>query len=229
MLVVALYSAVCVAQQNLHAFHAAKVFLIIFFDAQLADVVAGLVVVVLLNVGFRHLAHVAQHMGGKGILVLPDASFLDVESGKAEELLLENAEILVGELAHEQLLCEPGVARILVAVLDVVHPLDEKLLGNAQGVAEIHGVETPLFLVHHHHNVVGRLVVDKQLAVAVVDDATRGILHLLEKGVAVGTLPVVVAHHLEREQPDDVDGHNRDSYTTDDKASFFEIIVFHFL
>ena len=51
VLVAALYSAVCVAQQNMHSFGAAQLFLVVFLYAELSDIVACLVVVVVFNVG----------------------------------------------------------------------------------------------------------------------------------------------------------------------------------
>ena len=51
ILVAALHTAVGVTQQNLHAFLAAQLALVAALHAQLADVVAGLVVVILLDVG----------------------------------------------------------------------------------------------------------------------------------------------------------------------------------
>ena len=50
-----------------------------------------------------------------------------------------------------------------------------------------------LGFVHHDHDVVGRLVVDHELAVTVVDGTARGVVNLLEKGVTVGVLLEVVA------------------------------------
>ena len=69
-------------------------------------------------------------MGGYGILVLTDTALLHVETRETEEFLLKDAEIFVGYLAHEELLGVTGITRILVAVFDVIHPLDEEFLGN---------------------------------------------------------------------------------------------------
>ena len=84
-----------------------------------------------------------------------------------------------------------------------------------------------LGLVHHHHDVVGRLVVDHQLAVAFVDAPSCRILYLLEKGIGVGTLLIVIAGNLEHEEPDDVDHHNEDGHTGYHKASIVQAIVPH--
>ena len=43
------------------------------------------------------------------ILVLADSTFLDVETREAEHLLTKDAEVLVINLRHEQLLCETRI------------------------------------------------------------------------------------------------------------------------
>ena len=111
-------------------------------------------------------------MGTIGIFVLADGTTLDGEARKTEHLLLKDAEVFVVDLAHEQLLGEPRIAWILVAVLDVVHALDEIVLCDTQGLTKVQSVQMALLFVHHDHDVVGRLVIDQQLAVAVADDTT---------------------------------------------------------
>ena len=71
-----------------------------------------------------------------------------------------------------------------------------------------------LSLVHHHHNIIGWLVIYQQLAITVVDTSTRGVLNLLQEGVRVGTLLVVVTGNLEHEETDDVDYHDEQCHTT---------------
>ena len=113
ILVIALYAAARIAQQDLHTFLAAKLFLIIFLYAELANVVAWLIIVVVLDVAHRHLSHIAQHMGGIRILVLADAASLNIKAGKTEYFFLEHRKLLTAELAHEQLLREARVAGVL--------------------------------------------------------------------------------------------------------------------
>ena len=74
-------------------------------------------------------------------------------------------------------------------------------------------------LVHDDHDIVGRLVVDHQLAVAVVDDTSRGVFHFFQEGVRVGAFLIVIACHLQHEQADDVDRHNSDGNTRNDILS----------
>ena len=216
-----------VAQQDLDAFLAAQLLLVAALHTQLADVVARLVVVVILDVAGRHLTYVAQDVGGIRVLILADAAFLHVETREAEHLLLKHAELLVRQLTHEQLLRETRVARVLRAVLDVVHALDEKFLRDAQCLTEFHGVQSSALLVHDHHDVVGGLVVHQQFAVAVGDDAARRIFNLLQESIRVGILLVVVAHQLQREETDDVDRNDEHGHTTYHIAAVVEIKIFH--
>ena len=85
----ALDAALRVAQQYLHAFLAAQLLLVAALHAQFADVVAGPVIVVGLDVLGVHLAHVAQDVGGYGAGVLAYAAFLYVEAREEEYLFLE--------------------------------------------------------------------------------------------------------------------------------------------
>ena len=112
------------------------------------------------------------------------------------------------------------VARVLVPVLDVVHALDKKLLGDAQGVTELKGVQVAFLFVHNNHDVVSRLIVNQQLAVAVIDDATRRVLHFLEKSVTIGIALVVIAQQLKRKEPHDVHQYHRNGHPGYDKTTF---------
>ena len=64
-------------------------------------------------------------MGCHGILVLTDGTFLYIEARKTEHLLLEDAKVLVGELAQEHLFRKARVTRITVTVLHGCHTLVE--------------------------------------------------------------------------------------------------------
>ena len=138
-------------------------------------------------------------MGSHVVIVLSDRSFLDVEAGKAEHLLLENAKVLIRQLTHEQLLCIAGVAGITVAVLHSSHPLVELVATDAQCLTEIQCVKPVPHLIHHNHNVIRRLIEHHQFAVTVGDITTRGIFYLLQESVRVGTLLVVITRDLKRE------------------------------
>ena len=169
MLILSLYSSAGVTEKHLHAFLASQLLLVIFLHTELADIVARLVIAVVLDVSRRYLSHIAEDVRRIAILILSDAALLYVETREAEHLLAETAELLVRELAHEYLLRIARVAGILRVVLDVVHPLDEKLLGDAERLAELCRVNTSALLVHNHHDVVSGLVIYEELAVTVGD------------------------------------------------------------
>ena len=105
VLVVALYASAHIPEQYLHTLGAAQFLLVGALYADFSDIVAGLVVVVFLDVLGRHLRHIPQQQGRRGILILADASFLDVKAREFVGFLLKHAELLVGELRHEELLC----------------------------------------------------------------------------------------------------------------------------
>ena len=227
VLITSLYSPVGIAQQNLDTLLTTQRLLIGTLDAQFADIVAGLVIVVFLDIGRRSLSHIAQQMGCHVIGVLTDSTLLHVEAGEAEHLLLEHAEILIGQLTHEQLLRITRIARIAVAVLHRGHTTVELVTGDAEGMTELQRVKTVAHLVHHHHQVVRRLVEHQQLSLAVEHIATRGIFDFLQEGVRVGTLLIVVARDLKHEQTDDVDDHNQRSHPAYHVAPVCQIVVFH--
>ena len=58
VLIAALNTTMGIAQENLDTFLAAQLFLIAALNAELADIVARLIVVVIFNVGRRHLGHI---------------------------------------------------------------------------------------------------------------------------------------------------------------------------
>ena len=159
-----------IAQQDLHALLATQLLLVAALHTKLADVVAGLVVVVLLNIGRRHLGDITKDVGCQRILVLADGALLDIEARKTEHLFLEYREVLVRELAHEELLRKARITGILAAVLDGFHAVVELLAGDVEALTQLQRVEAPVGLVHDDHDVVGWLVVHQQLAVAVGDD-----------------------------------------------------------
>ena len=83
-------------------------------------------------------------------------------------------------------------------------------------------------LIHHHHDVVGWLIIDKELAIAVVDKTPGRELYLLQKGVGIGTFSKIVAHYLEREKAHDVYEHYSKCYSTDDVFAVCIVGSFHF-
>ena len=82
-----------IAQHDLHAFLSAQFLLIGTLHAQFADIVAGLIILVVFNIRRRHLCHVAQHVGGIGVYILPQTAALHIETRETVHLLLEDAEV----------------------------------------------------------------------------------------------------------------------------------------
>lgn len=105
-------------------------------------------------------------MGADAAGVLACAALFDAEAFEAEQLFAEEREFLCGNLGHEKLWRVTRIARILVPVLDGLHSLDIVLLGDAHSGTEVEGVDSAL-VVHHHHDVVRRFVVDQKFSVAV--------------------------------------------------------------
>ena len=95
-----------ITEENLDTLLASKLFLVIALDAEFPDIVARLIVVVLLDIVWRHLCHITQHVGCHVILVLSHAAPLYIEAREPVHLLLEDTEVLVAELTHEELLGE---------------------------------------------------------------------------------------------------------------------------
>ena len=84
-----------ITQKNLDTLHTAQLLLIVTLDTQFSDIVTGLVVLVFLYIGWRHLSNIAQNMGGYRELILAHAAFLYIEPRETEHLLLKEAEVLV--------------------------------------------------------------------------------------------------------------------------------------
>ena len=163
------------------------------------------------------------------ILILTDATTLDIKTGEPEHLLLEDTEILVAQLRQEQLLRKARITRIFRFILDGGHPAVELFTRDIQGFTQIKGIQMILRLIHHHHDVVGRLVKHQQLAVSVGDITTRRKVHLLQKGIRVGTLLIVVTGNLEGEETDDIDHHDDDGHRGNNKLPLSKIVFFlHF-
>ena len=134
-------------------------------------------------------------MGGIGISVLAYAAFLDVEAREAEYLLLESAALLCRQLTHKELLCIAAVSRIPAQVFYLFHASLIPFAVDAQTLAEVKGVHTHL-LGHDYHQVIGRLVVYQQFAIAVGDDSSRRILYASEESIRVGVSLEVLTQHL---------------------------------
>ena len=86
-----------------------------------------------------------------------------------------------------------------------------------------------LCLVHDHHNIIRWLVIYHQFAIPIINSATRRIIDFLEESITIGILFEVIAEQLNREEPNDIDQHNRQSYTTYNITPIFKSIIFHLM
>ena len=196
--------AVSIANENLHAFAPSQHRLVALFNAKVAGVVARAIVVVFLEVVLVHLAYVAKHVGGIAIVVLPQNSLLDEESGESIKFLLKASVVLRRQVSHKRLLRVRRVVGIFPRVFQVFHTLVEFLAGDSECIAEVDGVEG-LNVARNHHHIVGGLIEHNQTSVAVVDEPTRRVDGLLHEGVAVGILFIGAVANLQDEQLNYID------------------------
>ena len=222
--VVSLYASVGIAQQHFHALLAAQELLVATFDALLAYVVATVVVGVGLYLALRHLADVAQGMGRSVVGVLTYGASLNVESRVFEKLFLKHAALFGRKLRHESLRGIGGVAGIEAPVAHVGHTLVKLFEADPQRTAEVERIEVVHFAGNESY-VVGGLVEDEQLSVAVVDGSARGVLHFVEEGVAVGILLIFVRHYLQEEQAGNIYQDNGYGNASNDKFPFLQLII----
>ena len=85
-----------ITKENLNTFFSTELFLVIALNTEFPDEIACLIVVIVFYIRFGNLCHIAKDMGCVWILVLPDASLLNIEAGETEQLFAEHAEILIG-------------------------------------------------------------------------------------------------------------------------------------
>ena len=195
------------------------------FKPQVARVVARLVVGVFFNVIAIDFPNVAQHVGSGGVVVLTQDALHNVEAGEAVEFFLYASIVLRGEMADEYLFCVGRVVLVFRLVLHVGYTLVKLGTGNLQGVAKVYRVKG-LHVLGHHHQVIGGLVIHDQLAVAVVDEPSRGVQGLLDESVAVGILLVGTVIDLQFKEPQDVDNRNQYNEASNDVFPFFKVIIF---
>ena len=219
VLVAALRAAVYIAQHDAHSFLAAQFFLVGTLHAELAYVVAALIVAVFGDVGVAYLAHIAQYVGGYAGSVAAYGTFLHGESAETVELLAQHGELLGGYLGHEEL---RRIAGIGGPRLDFRH-LPYVVFGReAHHFAELESVDAYL-VVHDDHDIVRGLVVYEQAALAVENEAARGKLYVFAEGVGVGVLLVIVAHQLQCEETQQVDDDHYDDDAGNHKLPVGEI------
>lgn len=110
-------------------------------------------------------------------------------------------------------------------VAHIAHSFVELFARKSYGLTEINGVEV-MYFQRYHHYVVSRLVVHDNLAVAVVDNASRRVNGLAKESVGVGVILIFIVGDLQTEQSHKVyDGNDYDK-AADYVFAFFKIIVF---
>ena len=222
VVVVPLDFACGVADKDFLALDAAQPGLVALLDAQVARVVTGTVVVVVLDVAGVDLADVAQDVGGNGVIVLAQDALHDIEARETVQFLLQAAVVLGCEVVHEHLL---GEGRVAAAFLHLGPSVLKFINADLQRVAEVDGVKRRHVLGNHHQIILGR-VIHHQRVVAVVDEAARRVNHLLHEGVVVGMRLVGAVQHLQLHQADDVDDDDGNDEPADDQFALLQVIVF---
>ena len=179
-----------VDMHDLLSLGAAEHLFVALLEATLADVVAALVVVVAVQVGLVHLAHIAQHLRCDRAVVDAQGALRDVEAFEAEHLVLEFGVFLLRYLLHED---RGRVGRIFPCFL---YALVEIVEGDVEALAKVGGVE----VLHHardDHEVVDGLVVYEELTVAVVDEAAGRVLCHVAQRLQLGLLLVFGIEELQ--------------------------------
>lgn len=110
-------------------------------------------------------------------------------------------------------------------VAHIAHSFVELFAGESYGLTEIDGVEI-MYFPRNHHYVISRLIVHDNLAVAVVDNASRRINGFAQERVRVGVILVFVVGYLQAEQPDKINDGNDYYKAANHIFAFFKIIVF---
>ena len=82
-----------------------------------------------------------------------------------------------------------------------------------------------MLLIHRHHNIIGWLIVNKQLAIAGKYQATRWKQNIFAKSIGVGILLIVVAKQLQCEQANQIYKNNADGYAANHKLTVTIIFV----
>ena len=175
------------------ALDAAEHLLVAFLEAALADVVAALVVGVTVEVSLVDLADIAEHLCRYGTVVDAKGTLGDVEALETEHFVLELRVIFFRDLFYED------GGRIGGVLAGLVHALVEIAPSDFEALAEVVGVE-----VFHHagddHEVVHRFVVHQELAVAVVDESTGGVLRDVAQRLLGALFPVFGVEYLQYRQ-----------------------------
>ncbi|EEX72802.1 hypothetical protein GCWU000325_00320 [Alloprevotella tannerae ATCC 51259] len=82
-----------------------------------------------------------------------------------------------------------------------------------------------MLLIHRHHNIIGWLIVNKQLAIAGKYQATRWKQDIFAKSIGVGILLIVVAKQLQCEQANQIYKNDANGYAANHKLPVTIIFV----
>ena len=206
---------------DLLSLHAAQLLLIRGLQPALAYIVAPLVVGVLLQVALVHLAYIAQYVRRNGPVVDTQCTLRDVETFELVQHIFPAAKVLLRYLFHEN---RSRVRRIDIRFF---HPAEEVLARDTHRAAE----ESRVQVLHHagdDHQVVHRLVIHQQLAVAVVHESSRWILCDIAQRLILGFLLVLLVEQLQHRQPE----HKQYPYRQEDNlhyATAMCVFVRHFI
>lgn len=217
-----------VADIDLQSFPAAEGNLIALLDTEVAGIVSGHIVGIFLNISFRNLSDIAEHVGSGEVVILTQNSLLNEKARETVDFLLKPAIIFGRQMAQKFLRRIGRIARIETPVAHVGETLAEFLGSQRQNPAKIKGVER-LDVARYHHYIVGRLVINDKPVVAVVDYSARRIDRPVEESVGVGVIFIFCIHDLKAEKPYQVNGRNNNDEPADYIFAFFEIIVFSHL
>ena len=169
-------------------------------------------------------ADVSKQVSRIGIVVLANASLLNVEARKAEKLLLETAELLGRELAQKDLLCIGTVAWIALAVFYLFHSSLVPFASYVEAFTKVQCINAHL-LIHDDHHIIGRLVIDKQLAISVGNRTSSRILDALKESIGVGTYLEVFAEQLQGEETNQIDNDDDRCCATNHVFTLLKLIV----
>ena len=224
ILIMPLRAAAHVAEHDAHALLAAQLPLVRAFHTEFADKVATLIVAVAIVFEFllADFAHVAQHVRSTALGIVARGTLHGTEPIEAEEFFLKKGELPRGDLAHEKLRRVARITGVLGRVFNLCHAADIEISGDADRFAEVERINAAL-VVHHYHNIIGRLVVDEQFAVAVENQAARGVKYFFAESVGVGILLIVVAEQLQGEEAHKVHDDDTDGNAADNELSIFQL------
>ena len=213
-----------VAQHDPHPLLAAQHFLVAALHAELADVVAALVVRVGVHVRLVHLRHVAQQVRGQPRHVPTHRTLLDRETIETKQLLAKLRKLVRRYLAHEELRRVARIAEILRRVFDFRHSADIFFARDAHRPAEVGRVD-PVLILHRHQDVVRGLIVHQQLPVPIGDQPARGVQDLFAKRVGVRALAIVLVHQLQRQQSQHEHDNDRQRDAADHQLALLKTII----